>query len=189
MVVLGGGIAVACLPFKYEHSKSKSKGGVGVGGGWRATSDEPYILPLQTLSTSLKTYHGPLAQQSGHRLGMVRMLGTSQGRHPLLLVLDSHFGQCPTPMVSRLVVCQSACQRQTSPCFWKNRMYVCVNGLVAPISNMGQISQCLAVNGWAPLTLRQNYKVQVNHGLFPSWPLPWMEPRFPLSMTKRLLSY
>jgi len=56
-VVLGGGVALACIQLKYfgtTHSNLVGKAGTGAGGGggWRAV-DEPYVLPLSTLSQSL----------------------------------------------------------------------------------------------------------------------------------------
>jgi CPSF A subunit region/SAP domain len=57
-IVLGGGVALACLQLKYFgptlnfEIASNMSGGVGSGGGWRAV-DEPYVLPLSTLSLSL----------------------------------------------------------------------------------------------------------------------------------------
>lgn len=193
-IVLGGGIAVACLSLKYHENS------------WRVTSEEPYVLPLSALSSkSLDNSKNDapsnkdLNSQSivtgfGDILSTTFLPGYLE---PTLVMLHSHsqVGRTSSGRLGRqegaggtryslmVTAVTVTVTHKRSAFLWSTEvpadalhvyrgpqgcLVQCANSIVT-IHNTGQVQQCLAVNGWvrSGLSLGLQNIVEAN-----PWPLP-----------------
>ncbi len=160
VVILGGGVAVACL----ELSQNSS--------GW--SSSEPYLLPLSTLSANIVDTPSAVVTGFGDILNSAFLLGYSE---PTMVLLHSSLaGQTWSGRLGRteggtrnglmVTAITVTVAHERSAILWSTEvpsdalqvyctqgcLVQCVNSIVA-ISNTGQVQQVLATNGWAPTTL------------------------------------
>ena len=194
-IVLGGGVAVACLSLK-QHSE----------GGWGATSDHPYILPLSRLSsTSFESKNDTKewnAQSIVSGFGDIISIAFLPGYlEPTLVVLHSHphVGRTCSFRLGRqeggtrysllVTAVTVTVEHERAAVLWSTEvpadaehvyrgaqgcLVQCVNSLVS-IDNTGQVEQCLAVNGWVESNLSLKMQPIVE-------PNPWPFPKLAISL-------
>jgi hypothetical protein len=198
-VVLGGGVAFACVALKYED-------------GWKATQEEPYLLPLQTLSASFEKKTQPGSHQlfnnnNNNKNDLTQSIATGFGdildttflpgySEPTMLVLHStpHSGLAPSGRLGRqeggtryalqLTAISVSVAHSRSAILWttevpadaqqvhacgKRGCVVVCVNSIVAISNTGQLEQCLAVNGWASTGLSSTLLDRVQTN---PWPFP-----------------